>query len=196
MLRDLVRDEIRKSSSYGREFQGYVNQGKLIPDALINDMAIKKLKQLDRSAILDGYPRNLDQAKLLDQEIDQMGQRQVVAVNIALDREVTIEKLLGRMLCKTCKDEFNSANINRNGYIMPALLPDPQKCKLGPEKCHFIEERRPDDNLETISKRFDEYEKKTAPLIQYYDDKKALNTFHVKKGVRDAPDLIKLLLGQ
>jgi adenylate kinase len=190
-----VRDEIRKEgSAYGREFQQYVNQGKLIPDELINNMAINKLKQMERSVILDGYPRNLEQAALLDREIGSMGQRKVVAVNIALDREVTIEKLLGRVICKTCKDEFNTANIDRNGYVMPALMPDPKKCKLGPDKCNFVEERRPDDNLETITKRFDEFERKTAPLIKYYGDKSALKTFHVKKGVRDAPDLIKLLL--
>lgn len=80
-----------------------------------------------------------------------------------------------------------------DGYCMPAVLPNPEKCKLGKDKCNFVEEKRSDDNLETITKRFQEFKVKTAPLLDYYSKQKKLYTFNVKKGVADAPDLVNLM---
>jgi adenylate kinase len=190
---DLVRAEIRQDGSkYGKIFQEFVKQGKLIPDELVNALALDTIKASSKNLILDGYPRNIPQAVLLDLELAD--RFQVSAVHLQLDRSVTTEKLLGRMVCKTCRDEFNSANIMNNGYCMPALLPDPLKCKLGQEKCHPIMEKRDDDTAETIQKRFIEFDEQTAPLMDYYTKRNALINFHVKKGVEDAPDLAKLLL--
>eukprot|EP01035_Chromulina_nebulosa_P018641 gene18641-24382_t len=198
---DLIREEIANiDSPYSKDFEKYVSKGKLIPDHLINDIAINNIMHSSVDIILDGYPRNLSQAELLDKKLnlynnsDHNISHRIVAVNIMLNKEVTIEKLLGRMVCKTCKHEFNSANIMSNGYLMPAILPNPETCSLGKDKCNPVMEKRIDDTIETITKRFLEFEAKTAPLIDFYHKKNSLITFNVKKGVKDAPDLMKLLL--
>lgn len=188
---DLVRHEITHKSPSGLKFQNYVAQGKLIPDDLIDRIAIDRVSSTSKSVILDGYPRNQSQASNLETSLNNS--HHILAINITLDEQVTIDKLLGRMLCKTCKDEFNSTHILRNGYDMPAILPDPATCKLGPENCKFIADKRVDDNIETIKKRMEEFEKQTKPLIRFYESKNALVTFDVKKGARDAPDLLNVI---
>lgn len=93
----MIRDEIRNpSSKYGKEFQSFVSNGELIPDHLVNNLALDKLKSSNKTIILDGFPRNVDQAITLDKECAKLPDRLVVGINIELDYNVTVEKLLGR----------------------------------------------------------------------------------------------------
>lgn len=191
-LGDIIRQEIKTGQSqYAKKFQDCVKAGKLIPDEYVNEFALDRIQNTKKNIILDGYPRTIQQAEFLEKQVGNSFN--IKALHITLDREVTMEKLLSRMVCTTCKDEFNSAHIMTNGYDMPALLPNPQTCKLGSDKCNPVMEQRVDDTKETIVKRFEEYDAKTKPLIDFYTSRNAMETFAVKKGKRDAPDLMQLI---
>lgn len=79
--------------------------------------------------------------------------------------------------------------------MMPAILPNVMKCSLGPEKCktsqHLVS--RSDDTEETISTRFEVFEKSMSPILEFYRSKNLLKEFIVKKGIDDSDDLIKLI---
>jgi len=188
---EVVREEISKKSEYGEFFSGFVKKGELIPDTLINEIVRDRLNQSNNDIILDGYPRNVDQARYLDSNFEST--LDIKAVNIMLNKDIAIEKIMNRMVCKTCKAGFNSANFVNDGYDMPALLPNPCTCVLGPSKCNPVMEKREDDDREVIAKRFEEYDMKTAPLIDYYEKKGKLLNFQVKKGVKDIDELIALI---
>ena len=86
--------------------------------------------------ILDGYPRSLSQSEALLQHCKQKAEAvKILAVDIRLDEEVAIQKLLGRRICETCNQGFNMSDITGGSYDMPAILPNPKVCVLGRDKC-------------------------------------------------------------
>ena len=103
--------------------------------------------------ILDGFPRTIDQAKYLDKYIKESDNKLISPINIILDKEIAIRKLLGRRNCKTCGESFNIAHIVEGMYDMPAILPNKEKCILG-DKCDInLETRNDDNNTRRPSKR-------------------------------------------
>jgi adenylate kinase len=112
--------------------------------------------------ILDGYPRNLQQARTLDGILRDKG----IAVNLVVDLDtsdaVIIQRLTGRLVCKSCGMNYHIKN-------MP-----PQKAGLC-DKCGGGLFQRPDDSEETVRKRIEVYKKETSALIQYYREKKLLH---------------------
>jgi adenylate kinase len=82
----------------------------------------------------------------------------------------------------------------QDGFDMPAMLPDAATCSKGPQGCKPVIHRRNDDTEEVIAKRLQEYDIKTAPIVDYYRSRNELVTFHVRKGVKDSPQLLQLIL--
>ena len=112
---------------------------------------------------------------------------------------VAIEKLMNRKHCQTCGGNYNTAHIVRDGYDMPAILPDAKtNCKRfsgeNPNKCWANLKSRSDDTAEIIANRMIEYTEKTSPVCDYYEKKGQLHVFHVHKGVKDTPELLNLML--
>mmetsp|Transcript_13020 Transcript_13020/g.21287 ORF Transcript_13020/g.21287 Transcript_13020/m.21287 type:complete len:224 (-) Transcript_13020:137-808(-) len=190
---DIVRQEITQKSNIGKQALKFVNKGTLIPDDIVSQIVEKEMKKFQISNILlDGYPRNINQAKQLDQHLSTLS-----AISIQVDREVSVEKLLGRRVCAGCDRSFNMADIRRDGYDMPAILPGEHKtCPLGEPKCaeRRVLEMRSDDTRDTIMKRFEVFDRETAPVLKYYRDSHRLKVFHVKRGVDDIDDLVKVML--
>mmetsp|Transcript_45146 Transcript_45146/g.72208 ORF Transcript_45146/g.72208 Transcript_45146/m.72208 type:complete len:133 (-) Transcript_45146:1852-2250(-) len=117
-------------------------------------------------------------------------------VNLKLKQETfLVQKLLGRRLCSSpaCGKSFNVADVivESEGVDMPALLPshgDPTKCECG--ECLT---RRSDDNEDVIKERLRVYNEETSPLIEYYKAKGILEDFTILKGLKDYPDILKLI---
>jgi hypothetical protein len=110
--------------------------GHLVPDEIVCRFAVdrlsNRLQEKDyKGFILDGFPRTVNQAKeLTKQETERLKIKRVI--DIYIDTDVAVEKLLARRQCKTCgKDGFNVADIQHSGYMMPPLLPSPSTCPLG-----------------------------------------------------------------
>lgn len=149
---DMLREEIKKGSELGKSAEKYMNKGELVPDKVILGMIEMRLKEkaARHGIMLDGFPRNLAQAKALDKiaEID-------VVILLEATRALVIERALNRRVCADC------------GEVYSAKLHKAKTC----DKCGGKLIKRDDDTEETINKRFDVFEESTAPLIDYYKKK-------------------------
>jgi adenylate kinase len=181
-----MRDEMRSGTDTGKRIESFVKSGALVPDALVNHLVLNALAAADRDTrglILDGFPRTLSQAEFLERNY----QGHLVAVNIILDRDVTIQKLLGRRICTTCGGSFNTAHIVRDEYDMPAILPSSETCKRVPCEPKLV--CRDDDTPQIIATRLNDFEKNVDPLLKFYRQRNLLLDFVVKKGIKDSDQL-------
>lgn len=130
-----------------------VKEGKLVSDDVVNLVVESGLKspEYDKGVIFDGYPRTVAQAEALDKILDTMNANIDFVVDLDVTTEVLLKRLLGRVICPSCKKI----------YHVDQKLDDCTECKVALIK-------RDDDNEATIMKRFDEYRIKTAPLQNYY----------------------------
>lgn len=148
---DLLRNEVKSGSELGNKVKDIMTSGKLVPTEVVIELLQKRLAQSDtqNGFILDGFPRSIEQAKLLEEiaDIDK-------CLNLVIDKQVILDRICGRRTCKTCGNIYNT-----NNY-------DNELCECGGELF-----AREDDNPETVAKRFDTFVTNTAPLIDYYKNK-------------------------
>ena len=147
---DLFREEISSGSSLGKKIKAIIDEGKLAPDDITIKLLGNRLKNDDckKGYILDGFPRTIEQAKLLDNftEIDKV-------IYLSLDDNFVIERISGRRSCPKC---HHVHNISFPG--------DPIHCALCGTK-YII---RDDDKPEAIAKRLETFHQKTEPILNYY----------------------------
>ena len=202
----VMRDHVSSGSAMGLRIKDDLASGKLLADALVNDLAEEHIAKTlgvtggtgaGASVLVDGYPRTVAQAEHL-LSIGARAGASVQAVHIALERWVCVEKLLARRECATCRRGFNSAHIVTGGFHMPAILPDEHSCPLGPGACRPDLRERSDDTRDTIERRFEAFYEQTTPVLDVFrrgggGGGGKLQEFTVTKGVDDAPALIALL---
>jgi adenylate kinase len=144
-----------------------MDRGDLVPDSLIMGIMEQRLKEKDcqNGFLLDGFPRTIPQADALDALLKRIDAKLDLVANIDVPRDVILDRLTTRRTCSnsSCQEIYN---IKSN----PPALGD--KCK----KCGSRTIQRADETVETISKRLDVYNEKTAPLIGYYERKGMLLT--------------------
>ena len=185
---DLIRAEIKAGTATGLAVKAVSERGGLISDDVVLELLQKRLDEPDaqKGFIIDGYPRRVSQAATLA-KLHPIA----LAVNLVLDESILVEKALARRVCCKCGHGYNLANIQRDGYEMPPLLPKvPGHC----DKCHGALVTRPDDTDEIIRDRLHIYQKETFPIIDFYDKQGLLLEFPVKKGVADLPELKRQIL--
>ncbi len=154
---DLLREEIKNESPAGVEAAGYVAAGKLIPDGTMLNILEKRMRQLSPSkVILDGYPRNKEQALALQKMLRQNSTAISKVVNIEVDTDELVERLTKRVTCSKCGSIYNLRDLEN-----PAVCSKPD--------CGGMLKRRNDDNARSIATRLEEYRELTAPLIEYYN---------------------------
>lgn len=162
---DLVREEIKNKTEIGKKIKPLYDEGKLVPDEVVFDLLKKRLSRGDckNGFILDGFPRNLNQAKELEKitNID-------IVINIVVPKNLVIEKLSGRRICSKCGAIYNIHEIRIGDKVLPTLKP---KVDGICDKCGGKLYQREDDKPEVIEKRLKEYKKQTEPLIDYYKKK-------------------------
>ncbi len=154
---DLFREHIGKQTELGKQVQSYIERGELVPDTLTIQMVIERLAQPDcgRGAILDGFPRTLEQAQALDQALAAQGNMVSLVLYIFVPPEMLLRRLSGRWTCKQCKAVYHEV------YSPPSVAGVCDAC--GGELY-----QRPDDMPETQKNRIDVYMRQTQPLIEYY----------------------------
>eukprot|EP00904_Undaria_pinnatifida_P013304 jgi/Undpi1/9103/HiC_scaffold_26.g11561.m1 len=191
---DLVRDEVKQGTAVGKQLKAFSDSGQLAPDEAINRLVKRRLEQPDTSCgfILDGFPRNLAQAKWLEESgvgVDKV-------VNITLPEWVTVVKSAARRSCSVCRKGFNVADVNKDGYDMPKILPDFDSCGGGSRCPGSVEklDTRKDDTADIIRQRLAVYRKETAPLIEFYKAKGLLENFPVRRGIRDKDALVDVMV--
>ncbi|MGC1454376.1 MAG: adenylate kinase [Nitrospirota bacterium] len=162
---DILRGAVKAGTALGKEAQGYMDRGDLVPDSLIMGIMEQRLKEKDcqKGFLLDGFPRTIPQADALDAILKKLNIKLDLVASIEVPREVILDRLTTRRTCSnpSCQEIYN---IKSN----PPAPGD--KCK----KCGHPTIQRADETVEAISKRLDVYNEKTAPLIGYYEKKDML----------------------
>ncbi len=156
---NLMRHHQEEESPLGRKITGYLNQGLLVPDDIAVEMVLKEVlpPRNEGGFILDGFPRNIHQAEVLDESLSRQGAGidQVVLIKID-DVEELVRRLGGRVVCRKCQAPYNL-----NGAASGAE----GVCQL----CGGELYTRQDDVPETTKVRIKVYEMQTQPLIEYYN---------------------------
>lgn len=169
---DILREEITKKSSLGTEAKKFMDGGKLVPDELIIMILKEKLLNTEKHIILDGFPRNLSQAKALDDMMNEIGGSINSVINISVEDSILEERLSGRLVCKGCGASFHK------------LFLIPKKDGIC-DKCGSDLYQRSDDSPESIKQRLIVYHQSTKPLIDFYDAKGLLSNVDGDKEVND-----------
>ena len=154
---DMLRDEIKRKTTYGKQAKELMNAGKFVDDAVVDAIVAGRIRRDDcrKGFILDGYPRTVAQA-----ETFSLGMRtddRLWVIEISADPEHVMSRLLGRLMCPNpdCTQIYNVHS------RVPKVDGVCDKC--GSELMH-----RPDDVMEKIQERFVHYRAKTDPLVEYY----------------------------
>lgn len=153
---DLLRSEIEAESDIGQAAAGYVERGELVPDQIIADMILGQLKD-SQKVVLDGFPRNLDQAKLLDGTLQKEDLSIDRAVFFDTDFETLRTRISHRLVCERHGCEYN-------------LLTKPPKQAGVCDNCGGKLVARTDDDDATFKTRYETYLEQTLPAIRYYKD--------------------------
>ena len=154
---DLLRDNVKSGTDLGKEAKDYMERGLLVPDELVARMLMQRFDQPDirKGFILDGYPRNISQAKTLQEILNKRKLELDFVIYLDASVSVIIQRLSGRLVCSNCGANFHITN-------MPPEVAG--KC----DKCSGTLFQRSDDKEETIRKRLEVYRTEASSLIQYY----------------------------
>ena len=187
---DIFRKNIRDGTALGLEANKYISKGDLVPDEITVPMLESRLKEEDakNGAILDGFPRTIEQAQKLDEMLSKMGKRVDLVVNLVTPKEEIIDRMLTRRVCtnQECKTTYNTKL-------------HPPKVEGICDKCGApLKQREDDSDPEAIKRRLDIYEEKTSPLVNFYEEKGILQTETVstavnRMGADVARDLVEKL---
>ena len=187
---DIFRKNISEKTPLGIEADKYISKGELVPDEVTVPMVEDRLTWEDakNGAILDGFPRTIEQAEKLDEILSKKGNKVDLVVNLVTPREELIDRMLTRRVCtnQECKTTYNTK-----------LNPPKQEGIC--DKCGSpLKQREDDSDPEAINRRLEIYEEKTSPLVEYYTKKGVLRTETVsldinRMGKDVAEDIIKLI---
>ena len=156
---DLLRNEIKNNTEIGKKIENIISKGDFASDDIVNKL-LKKLvinSEFRNRIIFDGYPRNVSQAENLEILLNENNQSINCILFLNVKREIIEKRILGRIICEKC-------NSTMNEYL--------DKKEVDEHNCgkNFLIKRK-DDNLETIITRYDEYIKKTKPVLEFYSSR-------------------------
>jgi len=156
----MFREEIKKGTPLGLEFKKILDLGHLVSDELTDEMVRKRLnnKDCEKGFLLDGFPRNLIQAKYLDDLLEEKGLKIDYAISLYADDETIIKRIVGRRMCPVCGKNYNI-------YFSKPMVEG--ICDL--DGATLI--KRTDDTVDVAKERIKIYEEETAPILKYYQDK-------------------------
>jgi adenylate kinase len=166
----IFRDNISRGTDLGREAKGYIDRGELVPDSITIPMILDRLKKDDcgNGWLLDGFPRNLTQAREMAKALEAEGIDVDIVIEMVLDRRIAKDRIMGRRLCV-------NDNNHPNNVFIDAIKPDGDKCRV----CGGELKTRSDDQDEgAIDQRHNIYydeENGTMAAVNFYKDLSALN---------------------
>jgi len=157
---EMLRSEIAADSELGRETKATIAAGSLVSDEIINRIVQQRIGALDcrDGFMLDGYPRTIQQAEFLDEQLSRLGMSDPVVIHLDVPTEVLVNRIVCRRQCQECGSMYN------------VLFKRPRK----PGKCDECGGRlivRHDDREEVIRERLRAYNAQTLPVLRHYADR-------------------------
>ena len=160
---DLFRN-LDDSSELGKTIKEIIISGNLVDDETTNKLVKNKLDTMDGLIVLDGFPRNLAQAKMLDEYFNNY-----IVINLEIEYEIAMKRALGRLNCPKCGKGYNKFNPNMHPKVNNLC-----------DNCNIELTHRSDDNEESFKKRFEIYSKNVKDVLDYYQEK---NLLYIVKSV-------------
>jgi len=156
---DLLRNEIKKKSDLGKKINKIIKDGDFVDDEIVNSLISQFIenKKNNNKIIFDGYPRNIIQARNLDNILSSNNQSIGAIIYLDVSKKIIEKRISGRVVCEKC-------NAILNQYLD---FKEIQNHKCGKK---YLKKRN-DDNFKTIMKRYDTFIKETNPLLEYYSNK-------------------------
>ena len=179
---DLLRSEIRKNTEIGKKIKKIIAQGDLVNDNIVNELLQKFITKdnFRNKIIFDGYPRNINQAETLEVMLNSDNQSINFILFLNVTRETIEKRILGRVVCEKCNktmnEFFNKEEINKH------------ECGK-----NYLKKRQ-DDNQETIITRYEEYMKKTKPVLDFYSSRTYFHEIDGSQKIQVITDKIEQIL--
>ena len=169
---DLLREEVNSGSDLGVYLKQEMDKGNLISDETITTLLKNLISKSDcaNGYILDGYPRNVTQAKIYENLLKELNKDLGSVIFLDIDKSLALERTLSRIVCPNCGASYN-LNIEALKPIKEGIC----------DKCNNTLKIRSDDNKETFLNRFDTYINNTKELIDYYDKLGVLSRIKINK---------------
>ncbi len=164
---DIFRKNIKEGTELGQKVKKIIEAGSLVSDDLTNELVFDRLAKENSESgfMLDGYPRNINQAEALDSWLKEHDKEITKVIYIEASNETLIGRISGRRVCKNCGATYHIKN-------------HPPKVDGICDVCGSELVQRPDDNEETALDRIEVYNRQTSPLIDYYEKSGVLHRFN------------------
>ncbi len=180
---DIFRANIKNGTELGKKAKEFMDKGLLVPDELTVQLLLDRVANDDckNGYVLDGFPRTIPQADVLDCELTKLGDKVDFAVNVDVPDENIVRRMSGRRACLKCGATYHIEHI-------------PPKTEGICDKCGSELVQREDDKPETVQNRLSVYHEQTQPLIDYYDKKNILKTVDGTKDMQEVfNDIVNIL---
>ncbi len=180
---DIFRANIKNGTELGMEAKKYMDQGQLVPDELTVKILLDRVAQDDckNGYVLDGFPRTIPQAEVLDKALTELGDAIDFAIDVNVPDENIVKRMSGRRACLSCGTTYHIEHI-------------PPKKEGICDKCGQELVLRDDDKPETVLNRLKVYHDQTQPLIAFYTKKNILKTVDGTKDMKEVfADIVAIL---
>lgn len=182
---DIFRANIKNGTELGMEAKKYMDQGLLVPDELTVKILLDRVAQEDcqNGYVLDGFPRTIPQANVLEEALNKLGDKIDFAINVDVPDEHIVRRMGGRRACLSCGATYHIEHV-------------PPKAEGICDKCGKELVLRDDDKPETVKNRLDVYHEQTQPLIEFYGKRGVLKTIDGTVDMQDVFAAIVSILGE
>jgi adenylate kinase len=179
----ILREAVANGSELGKQAKEYMDAGELVPDELINNVIAERLDsgEADDGFLLDGFPRTIGQAEMLDETLKGRGRKLTGTLLIEAPDEDVVQRLSGRRTCA------------KGGHVYHVDFDPPKNDEVCDQDGSRLIQRD-DDKPETVRKRLSVYHDQTEPLIEWYEDKGLLLRFDGTRTPDEVHDLIRATL--
>src|SRR6056297_179594 len=176
---DMLRDAVSAGSELGKKVKSLMESGQLVSDELLFDLVKDRLSQKDceNGFILDGYPRNVNQAEALDKIFDELNLGLSGVIFLDCSEEEVVKRISNRRVCPACSRVYNLISLKPK---------NDERCDDDGTKLI----QREDDKEETVRKRYQIYIDKTSPLIKLYKDRYQLITIDAAGPVDKVDEIV------
>ena len=180
---DIFRENIKNETELGLKVKGIVESGELVPDELTVELLLDRVEKDDckEGYVLDGFPRTIPQAEVLENELNKRSDKVDYAINVDVPDENIVKRMSGRRFCPECNASYHVTNV-------------PPKKEGICDKCGATLITRKDDEEDTVKNRLQVYHEQTQPLIEFYEKRGILRTVDGTQGMTDVFDAIGAIL--
>lgn len=175
---DILRQERSEGTELGKKAQSYMDSGGLVPDEVIVEMMAGAISNAPLSGfVLDGFPRTVNQATELDKSLSRAGQKIDAVLNLEVDDDAVAKRITGRRSCPECGAVYHIENLK------PKV-----DGKCDNDSVELVQ--RPDDTLEVVKNRLENYYQQTRPVVDYYNTNSQVCNIDSNRDIDEVTELV------